>query len=338
MRDNNFDGIRLLAASQVVVSHAVSHLNVEFPIWLNFLGYFPGVPIFFIISGFLISASFERAPTIKQYAVNRLLRIYPALWVCLAFSIVIALIAEVVFEPKSFSIWVVAQGSFFQFYNPDFLRGFGVGVLNGSLWTIPVELQFYFVLPFLMLFVRDWSGQSKILVVIGSLLLMILSRKFMSEDFGLVAKIVHVSLLPYLFYFLVGVVLRVVHERTEVFSSSFAKFVGLYFFLVVLHKVTGIDGAAGNNLNPVQIIALGGLVVSAAFSNVNFSRKILRGNDISYGLYIYHMPIMNFLIYKAIVGAQGLIVCLVVTVVVAGFSWRFVEKPALGLKRYSIAN
>lgn len=337
MRDNNFDTIRLLAALQVVVSHAASHLHVELPIWLNFLGYFPGVPVFFIVSGFLISASFERAPTIKQYAVNRFLRIYPALWVCLAFSVVVILVSDVVIHPKSFLIWLIAQGSFLQFYNPDFLRGFGVGVLNGSLWTIPVEMQFYFILPFLMFFVRDWSNRLKILLVIFSLLLMILSRAFMAPDTRIVEKIVHVSLLPYLFNFLVGVVLRVIHERTRVFWDSFTKFLGLYFLLIVLHELAGVGGATGNNLNPVQIIALGSLIVSAAFSNVSFSKKILRGNDISYGLYIYHMPIVNFLIFKEIFGGQGMIVCLVATVIMGGLSWRFVEKPVLGLKSYSIA-
>jgi peptidoglycan/LPS O-acetylase OafA/YrhL len=49
---------------------------------------------------------------------------------------------------------LAAQLTIGQFYNPAFLRGFGVGVLNGSLWTIPVELQFYLLLPLLALFAR----------------------------------------------------------------------------------------------------------------------------------------------------------------------------------------
>lgn len=45
-----------------------------------------------------------------------------------------------------------------QFYNPDLLRGYGVGVLNGSVWTIPVELQYYAVLPLLYLAVKAFKG------------------------------------------------------------------------------------------------------------------------------------------------------------------------------------
>lgn len=47
--------------------------------------------------------------------------------------------------------------SFVQFYNPDWLRGFGTGVLNGSLWSIPVELQYYVLLPFLIGSTEYWA-------------------------------------------------------------------------------------------------------------------------------------------------------------------------------------
>jgi len=54
--------------------------------------------------------------------------------------------------------WIIGQLTVGQFYNPDALRHFGVGVLNGSLWTIPVELQFYVTYPFSLLAVPSWRA------------------------------------------------------------------------------------------------------------------------------------------------------------------------------------
>ncbi|MFZ1324637.1 MAG: acyltransferase, partial [Candidatus Contendobacter sp.] len=145
LRSNNFDLLRLLAATQVLVVHGIDHLYPDWIFLKYVLSFFPGVPIFFVISGFLISASYERNPNLWQYAQNRILRIFPALWVCLTVSIFFAMVVGRVHFPIDKTIpWLIAQATFFQFYNPDFLRSFGVGVLNGSLWTITIELQFYF--------------------------------------------------------------------------------------------------------------------------------------------------------------------------------------------------
>lgn len=102
-------------------------------------GYFPGVPIFFAISGFLISASWERSNSLRKYFKNRFLRIYPALWFCFFLSV---FVTSLTYEFKIFTFdffkWTLAQLTIGQFYNPDFFRDYGVGVVNGSLWTIPV--------------------------------------------------------------------------------------------------------------------------------------------------------------------------------------------------------
>ena len=93
-RTNNFDLVRLLAASQVVVGHICTEVApagsaVLLPaVW--WMGVFPGVPIFFTVSGFLIYWSFERnADHIGSFFKNRFLRIYPGLWVCFAVTLAV---------------------------------------------------------------------------------------------------------------------------------------------------------------------------------------------------------------------------------------------------------
>ena len=56
---NNFNLIRLFAALQVAIVHSASYLNIDIQ-YLKFLDLFPGVPIFFFISGFLMIKSFKK--------------------------------------------------------------------------------------------------------------------------------------------------------------------------------------------------------------------------------------------------------------------------------------
>lgn len=159
---NNFDLIRLFAATQVALTHIAHHLQFE-SIFIDWLSIFPGVPIFFFISGFLIYSSYSRLSDNphrnKIFFKNRFLRLYPGLFGCFTFCVLLIYISGYIYTQevslKDFLVWPATSLTFFQFYNPDFLRGFGLGAINGSLWTISVELQFYFFTPFIFLLLNQ---------------------------------------------------------------------------------------------------------------------------------------------------------------------------------------
>ena len=335
-RANNFDLIRLLAALQVVVEHAIAHLRVdELHSMAVELWYLPGVPIFFVISGYLISLSWERAPSARQYAWNRILRIYPALWACLAFSIAVFLVAGVRPSAGEFLPWLAAQLTFVQFYNPEFLRGFGVGVINGSLWTIGVELQFYLIIPMLALLARGRAGWWVITAL--ALAVMLPAHDFMGEQERMSQKLLGVTLIPYLFYFLVGVVARKLQERRPgVFVGKGLWWAAAYFTWVIIARTFDIPRAGGNLLNPVTVVLIGFATVSMAFTWRGLSARLLNGNDISYGVYIYHMPLINLLLFYGMTGLPGFVAAVLGTITLATLSWLAVERPALGLKKYTV--
>lgn len=80
-RDNCFNFIRLIAALQVFFGHASEHLFVPMPSGVKEIWWaFRGVPIFFILSGFLIWNSLERQTSFFTYCKKRLLRLYPELY------------------------------------------------------------------------------------------------------------------------------------------------------------------------------------------------------------------------------------------------------------------
>jgi len=88
-RANNFDLVRLVAAAQVVLWHGIEHLKLDAPPLLQWLlGSFSGVPIFFVVSGYLVAGSLARSTSLSSYFRNRALRIFPGLWVCFAMTFI----------------------------------------------------------------------------------------------------------------------------------------------------------------------------------------------------------------------------------------------------------
>lgn len=342
-KKNNFDLIRLLAAIQVAFVHGYEHFGINHSQWLiNAISIFPGVPVFFVVSGFLISASLERNSSIKSYIKNRFLRIYPALWVCFILSVITIFIF---FKPQcsvvEFLKWVIAQVSIGQFYNPDFLRGYGVGVVNGSLWTIPVELQFYALLPFVYILFNRFKWNSIVVGLFVAVLIIVnqIYISFLTAEKALLLKLFGVTVIPYLYMFLFGVLLQRNLWFVEKFLENKALYILIvYIFSVFVSVVIGVN-FQGNYINPVSALILSMLTISLAYTRVDLFGHILRGDDISYGVYIYHMVVVNVFVQVAIFSPEeNLLVMLAITIVIALISWRFVEKPALSLKKYSIKN
>src|SRR5215213_3212767 len=79
--ENSFNAIRLLAALQVVYVHSYAHLDLPRLPGHDWITQFPGVPIFFAASGFLVFSSLLRLGSLTEFFRHRALRIYPALLV-----------------------------------------------------------------------------------------------------------------------------------------------------------------------------------------------------------------------------------------------------------------
>lgn len=342
---NSFDLVRLGAALQVASGHAIGHLGVPVaPGLLRLLEAFPGVPIFFFTSGYLISRSYERQNSNADFAVNRVLRIYPALWVCWMVSIALVALTKVaVFSSASlgsFAVWAASQLSFVQFHNPDFLRSYGVGVLNGSLWTIAVELQFYVITPFVYLLLRRVErGRSHLLLAALIVIFALVNYEYRAAAEGkaesLALKLLGVSFVPWVYMFFVGILFQRNAEglwTLIVRRYSAVTFVAGVFIIagvLVLHLDVG-----GNRLGPVSFACLAVLTFFGAYRLPVLAARVLRGNDISYGYYIYHMPVINALIEEGVTGTwAAALLALAATGMVAYLSWRCVERPALALKR-----
>ena len=349
-RKNCFDLIRLLAACQVVFGHSVAHLQLPLSGTMDFIGNvsncFPGVPIFFVISGMLIARSYRNKTSLSQYVANRLLRIYPALWAAFLFAVL--LITCFGYWPqsgvttRSFVIWMVSQTTIFQQYNPSFLRGFGVGVINGALWTISVELQFYIFLPVLIWVIDHIKFRVACLVVIiaASYLIGLWTVRNQPavalHQHHRFSEYVDLTIAPYLYMFLMGVLIEENFAKILPYLKGRALILlAAYLMICFVCRNRIVIGTNHPNIFPMIVLAL--FVVSLAYSFENVSRRLLHDNDVSYGVYLYHLLVINAFVQLGWMRSYALIPAVYVLVfLVAGLSWFFIEKKCLKLKTKSL--
>lgn len=328
-RVNNFDLIRLFAAVEVMLKHTSSHLKIPLP-ELNWLfGAFPGVSILFIVSGYLISGSFGSVMDIPRYASARWKRIFPALWGVIILTVGCYSILGADFFRIDAIVWLGLQ-SIGVIYTPGFLKDFGIGSYNGSLWTIPVNLQFYVFLPILF-FVgrsRKWFNVGLVVLLIGSLAVSYyLRQRFSPEgrfgDYG-IGKLVRYSLAPHLFLFLMGVLLR----RFEFWRYRWLRRKGIWWVVAYLSLWRFLPEGHGAFI--LRSIVLAFCILSVAYTLPELSSKTLRGFDASYGIFVYHGLIINIFAENGMVGKfEYLLFVVCITVVLASVSWVYLEKPIM---------
>jgi peptidoglycan/LPS O-acetylase OafA/YrhL len=268
--------------------------------------------------------------------VKRFLRLYPALFLCLVLTILsiwqTGYFDKVDVSARSFFPWVAAQATFFQFYNPDFLRNYGVGVINGSLWTISVEIQFYILTPFVFVILNSSGKRAIVMVFLALVTANILNSQLNEEELPF-EKLFGVSFAPWLYMFLLGaLVYKHQHIITFIVKTPFLLVLLAFVSAFIL---TGNLGW-GNNINPIGYLTLTALIVKCAFTFPRVSDSILNRNDLSYGIYIMHMPIVNYMLNANFIGVRAVVYTLLLTVAFAVFSWFLIERPSLRMKKFAL--
>lgn len=328
MRLNNFDFLRIAAALLVMYSHqyALQGLVEPFPplphmSWGGF-----GVLMFFSISGFLVAKSWCDDPRPIQFLARRFLRIWPALAVVVALSVFVLgpSISDLTLSNywtsrdtwtylatlKVFVIKFNLPGVFAHNPLPD--------AVNGSLWTIPIEVRCYLVLMIL-----GWVGALKMPWLMACATLTIAFVTFAWLEPGLRKERNWSYELG--IFFAAGAVLYLIR-------GFWTRHVKQIFFVV---SAGGFSLWLGGWSYAAIFLVLPFAVVAFGNASTPVIRSFGRFGDPSYGLYIYAFPIQQ-LIVQLTSNHTGVYASLSVavsaTVCVAYCSWHFVEKKALRLK------
>ena len=292
--------IRLLAALQVVYGHSLTHLHIEsIPVLNECINFFYGVPIFFTMSGFLIWQSVGRSRGFREYLGKRFWRIFPELWAAVAIELIVLLCLyhDSISWPQ-FVAFAITQGTIFQFWTPDCLRGYGCGTPNGALWTICVLIQFYFFVYFLYKVLHGRKTYIWMLWIITSLcvsvLLPIITRSFPE----IACKLLNQTIIPYFWMFIFA---SFVAEKKDVVLPFLMKYCWAFFVGVIVVRYLNFDVHASYNVLGTTMLFFFLIGMAYTFPKINVT------TDISYGIYIYIMTIVNAFIVFGYTGNQLLL-------------------------------
>lgn len=289
-KHNCLNTIRLLAATQVMLGHACVHLNLAMPEWMDrILSLFSGVPVFFGLSGYLIWYSVQDSQSAAHFLRKRFFRIYPELWMGILIEMaVMRALYDRAIPVKDWILLAAAQGTVFQFWTPNSMRFYGCGVPNGSLWTICVLVQFYGLAIFLRKRLHRRSNAAWGIAMIVALMLSVTCVRVQTWLPEIGGKLLQNTIAPFLWLFLLGTWIA---ERQEKLLPIVQKYWFVFFGASALISMTGWE---------IPTLRYGALQFGCMlFALLGFAYRFPKINvqtDISYGLYIYHMIVINAMI------------------------------------------
>ena len=332
--NNNLNAVRLIAAALVVIGHSFNLLGLAAPTWFYMACHSVAVTAFFVISGYLVAKSWSNDPSLPRFVVRRLVRIAPGLVGVVALS---ALVIGPVFTVLPIGAYFASPGFGSYFWNLALAPAYtlpgvfadgrpSVGV-NGTLWSLPVEIAMY---AGLLVYGRQQSQMCR-MVLLPLALVGALAVAFWFQ----VMRPAQIE--PVIWWNSVPFGLR--------FAGSFV--IGAAVCVWRLERFLSVQVAVlllmGTGLflpYPSVTMALAMLVLPYAVLSFGLARSPVLGwaggrADVSYGVYLWGAPVQQMLISVFGPAMHPLLLiatALPITLVVAYGSWRLIERPALQFK------
>ncbi len=340
--ENSFSLLRLLSALAVLFDHSFLLLDKSgqiYPVPRYTDAAAVGVWSFFFISGFLVTRSWSTRQSVVNFLACRSLRIFPALWLTLFFTVFVLGPSMTTLEAGQFfsrpETWTyLLHNSLIQLeltLPGVFSAGQVNGAVNQNLWTLPYEIQMYILvclLGWLLALPQKLALSAWRQSVYDATLILACAWLLGNPKQGLFLPVVMDMLtLPMLASFAAGAAAFLLRDRIPLRLDL--------AILLLLYLAT----MPATNTSRVAFLC-GWWYLLLVFAFYPFPRllrwsKTLDRNDFSYGIYLSAFPIQQVLIaYGAREPWSLFAVSLACSVAWAAASWHFVEKPCLDLKRH----
>lgn len=342
------DGIRAIAVIMVLAYHLKLAL---------FKSGFLGVTVFFVLSGYLITgiliSEVEEEGTIdlKNFWLRRIRRLVP---VVMSMAVVIIFVSTVVNRViftkgcKDFLASVLGFNNWWQIFNKvSYFEAAGVPSPFTHCWSLAIETQFYLIYPLILLGIYKlaksrgegrakrgllFAGVTLLLALISVILMIVLFDP--QQD----ASRVYYGTDTRAFSLLFGALLAILGDYRMVprrLSASVNMVLGSVSFAVLLVMTIAINGSSNFWYRGGQFVGtiLTVLVIYTVLGRKTWLSRFLSNpvlkwiGDRSYSIYLWHYPII-LLISKGIKASWWItLIEIVLSVVLAELSYRFIETP-----------
>lgn len=342
------DGIRAIAVIMVLAYHLKLAL---------FKSGFLGVTVFFVLSGYLITgiliSEVEEEGTIdlKNFWLRRIRRLVPAVMsMAVVIIFVSAVVNRVIFTKgcKDFLASVLGFNNWWQIFNKvSYFEAAGVPSPFTHCWSLAIETQFYLIYPLILLGIYKlaksrgegrakrgllFAGVTLLLALISVILMIVLFNP--QQD----ASRVYYGTDTRAFSLLFGALLAILWDYRMVprrLSASVNMVLGSVSFAVLLVMTIAINGSSNFWYRGGQFVGtiLTVLVIYTVLGRKTWLSRFLSNpvlkwiGDRSYSIYLWHYPII-LLISKGIKASWWItLIEIVLSVVLAELSYRFIETP-----------
>ncbi len=313
------DGLRGIAAAAVVLFHFTTRFDELFvhtePLALSFSYGHLGVQLFFVISGFVIFMTLERAKAPMDFVVSRFSRLFPTYWTAVIVTAsLLALLALPGFQPTSSQ--VIANFSMVQ-------ELFLIDSIDGVYWSLEIELIFYVWM--LALWVA--GGLRAPVLLFATWLVVATGAQLAVRHAGLPIPhgISHVLLFKWIPWFALGIAAYLMYRQPDRLARKHLVLAGLAITAIAI---------AGGGLG-LSALALACFVAVALGSRGRIAilnwRPLVWLGAISYPLYLLHDKIgwvtMRHLEAQSVSPALAVAAALAMSVAAAFVVHLLVEKP-----------
>ena len=341
-RDNNFNLLRFIAASLVLYSHSFAlvigtgdaePLRKSIGMTLGTIS----VDVFFITSGFLIAGSFFGRNNIIAFVWARVLRIFPALIVAVAFCT----FAIGLFFTTELASDYLSNKETYRYFLKNITLFFGVeynlpGVfantphkyaVNGSIWTLPYEVEMYAYLAIIgsiLIYFQKWFSSNYLKTIFLCIAIIAVSanivnhfKPFIDDKFIRLFSLFFTGTAFYLW-------------RDNIYLS-----LKIFLFLIVALSISIVEKEV---FFVIYSISIAYLIFYIAYIPTGIIRNFNKVGDYSYGIYIYAYPVQQSI--AALIPNISIPVMIalsfIITFILSFLSWHLIEKKALNMKNHYV--